>query len=294
MKNRKLLLVVSLVLALTMSLGGTLAYLTDVDSDVNVMTLGNVDIEQYEKDAAGNPFVQSQPLYPAYVNGETVVGAIDKVVTVENTGKSDAYVRTWIAFEVGTMDEARFAEVIHKDIASEGLTLSDGEFITIENVKYYVVCATYNEALAAGKTTQPSLKKVYMDPQAKNEDVAHFGETYEILVYTQAVQTANMENLTPAQALNAAFGENHPWVNGVNELPTTVVRTAAELKEALEAGGTTVVLGADIEVDADTTIKIGAGVTARLDLAGHTLSGESDQTGSNRNMFDVNPHIDLL
>ena len=48
MKNRKLLLIVSLVLALTMSLGGTLAYLQDSDVDVNVMTLGNVQIEQHE------------------------------------------------------------------------------------------------------------------------------------------------------------------------------------------------------------------------------------------------------
>ena len=48
MKNRKLLLIVSLVLALTMSLGGTLAYLQDYDADVNTMTLGNVKIEQLE------------------------------------------------------------------------------------------------------------------------------------------------------------------------------------------------------------------------------------------------------
>ena len=30
-------------------LTGTLAYLTDTDEDVNVMTLGNVDIEQIEQ-----------------------------------------------------------------------------------------------------------------------------------------------------------------------------------------------------------------------------------------------------
>ncbi|MBE5787746.1 MAG: hypothetical protein E7324_09450 [Clostridiales bacterium] len=83
MKNRKWILSVCLVLALTMSLGGTLAYLTDTDSDVNVMTLGNVSIEQIElqrKDGVDHnaiaaegdlvPFEQGQPLYPAYpVNG---------------------------------------------------------------------------------------------------------------------------------------------------------------------------------------------------------------------------------
>jgi len=58
MKNRKLILCVSTILALAISLTGTLAYLTDTDADVNVMTLGNVDILQNEqervKDAEGN------------------------------------------------------------------------------------------------------------------------------------------------------------------------------------------------------------------------------------------------
>ena len=49
MKNRKLLLIISVVLALTMSLGGTLAYLTDTDADVNTMVLGNVKIAQNEQ-----------------------------------------------------------------------------------------------------------------------------------------------------------------------------------------------------------------------------------------------------
>ncbi len=287
MKNRKLLLIVSLVLALTMSLGGTLAYLTDTDEAVNVMTLGNVDIEQHEKDAAGNIFEQGQPLYPAYIEGEKITGAIDKVVTVENTGNSDAYVRTWIAFEVGTMAEDRFEAVIHKEIAKEGLTLSEGKFFEIEDVNYYVVCATYDEALAAGKTTTPSLMKVYMDPDAKNEDVANFGETYEILVYTQAVQTKNMEHLTPAQALSAGFGDEHPWVDGVNELPTVVVKTAADLKTALEAGGTTVVLGADIDMGTEM-VTIPAGVNARLDLAGHDITADhSSKSGESTSLFNV-------
>lgn len=287
MKNRKLLLIVSLVLALTMSLGGTLAYLTDTDEAVNVMTLGNVKIEQHEKDAAGNIFEQGQPLYPAYIEGEKITGAIDKVVTVENTGNSDAYVRTWIAFEVGTMAEDRFATVIHKEIAKEGLTLSEGKFTKIEDVNYYVVCATYDDALAAGKTTTPSLMKVYMDPDAKNEDVANFGETYEILVYTQAVQTKNMEHLTPAQALSAGFGDEHPWVDGVNELPTVVVKTAADLKTALEAGGTTVVLGADIDMGTEM-VTIAAGKSARLDLAGHDITADhSSKSGESTSLFNV-------
>lgn len=79
MTKRTLLLLVALVSALALAATGTLAYLTDTDNDVNVMTLGNVSIEQIElKRAEGVahnatavegsliPFQNDQPLYPAY------------------------------------------------------------------------------------------------------------------------------------------------------------------------------------------------------------------------------------
>ena len=43
-KKRTATLLLSLVLILAVAVGGTLAYLQDTDSDVNVMTLGSVDI----------------------------------------------------------------------------------------------------------------------------------------------------------------------------------------------------------------------------------------------------------
>ena len=96
--------------------GGTMAYLADTAGAVNVMTLGNVDIEQIEQqrkvdaetgefvcDSAENfvlePFGQGKGLYP-----DT---EIDKIVTAKNTGKSDAYFRTLIAFE--DIDSETFA-----------------------------------------------------------------------------------------------------------------------------------------------------------------------------------------
>ncbi|MBO5802100.1 MAG: fimbrillin family protein [Alistipes sp.] len=42
-----------------------------------------------------------------------------------------------------------------------------------------------------------------------------------------------------------------------------------------------------VVVDADTTITVPAGKTLTLNLNGYTLTGVTDQTGSNRNMFDV-------
>ena len=137
MKNRKLLLIVSLVLAMTMSLGGTLAYLTDSDADVNTMVLGNVKITQNEQQrveignaAAGlESFEDGQMMLPAVydlkdadgksldparevveVNGykitygggmRTFPNYMDKIVTVTNNSNTDAYIRTIIAVPAG-------------------------------------------------------------------------------------------------------------------------------------------------------------------------------------------------
>ena len=81
-----------LVLTLTaaVSIGATLAYLTDTDEDVNVMTLGKVKIDQLEyeriddetanEDAKVQEFHDNKPLYPAvtgngfdYTPGDTKV-----------------------------------------------------------------------------------------------------------------------------------------------------------------------------------------------------------------------------
>ena len=54
-KFKKVLLsILSLALVAILSIGGTIAYLTAEDSDVNVMTLGNVKIAQHEYERAEN------------------------------------------------------------------------------------------------------------------------------------------------------------------------------------------------------------------------------------------------
>ncbi|MBQ4073886.1 MAG: hypothetical protein IJD39_01625 [Clostridia bacterium] len=209
--RRKLLLIVSLVLALAMSLGGTIAYLSDTDSAVNVMTLGSVKIVQLENGMEEGGFEQGQPLYPAYIaedaNGEkTVYGLIEKEVTVKNVGSSDAYVRTIIAFEAGDVtDLAKFRELIVADFGTAAEWLDAP--VALENgSKYFVAWVTYPEALAKGEVTAASLVNVYMNPEAGNEDVAQFDGMYEILALSQAMQTVNFEDMTPGAALDVAFG----------------------------------------------------------------------------------------
>ena len=94
MKLKNILLSgLSLVLVAALAIGGTVAYLQDDDSDVNVMTLGNVSIEQHEYERVVNAdgtfatdtidgvtsyvlkdFTQGKPLLPSAINTTTWEG----------------------------------------------------------------------------------------------------------------------------------------------------------------------------------------------------------------------------
>ncbi|MBQ4073834.1 MAG: hypothetical protein IJD39_01330 [Clostridia bacterium] len=298
MKTRKWLLLAALVLSVAMATTGTMAYLSDTDSDVNVMTLGNVQIEQIELQRAEGvehtgllndgdlvPFVKGQPLYPAYpvagstnpytaeandllywgpyvtaesdgtINGagnglwsdDKLVGALDKFVFVKNTGKSDCYYRTWLAFECPEgmeYSEGSDKEFMMNINLNDRFDWEEHGYCTIEGVQYLVMSATYKNVLAAGEISRPSLLQVVMTHNATNEDMELLGDTYEILAFTQAVQTINFPDAETA--LNAAFGTDHPWT----EAPAipVLVETADELVAALE-NGQDVVLTDDIKID---------------------------------------------
>lgn len=301
MKKSTLLMIVSVVLAMTLSLGGTLAYLQDSDSDVNVMILGNVDILQNEQERNENgnlvSFTQDKPLYPAVYEGnapdasipwddeadwavanneawktvEENVNVIDKFVTVTNKGKSDAYVRTIIAYE-GNPISGSDIHVVHNDVKSSNSDVS-GEFaetnyienVVINNVRYDVIVYTYKNILTPGATTIPSLKQIYMDKGCTNADMETYGETYDVLVLSQAVQAAGFSDAITA--LNEAFGDAtdmdnlRSWLAGDlkgespsdeypdNNPPVFEVGTPDELTNALENAvpGQTIKLTNDVE-----------------------------------------------
>jgi len=246
--KKAILLVTTYALIAALAVGGTLAYLQDSDSDVNVMTLGNVSIEQIEqeRDENGNlvDFTQAKPAYPVVgpiewaaegvdVNGteykvftDELKNVVDKIVTVENTGESDAYIRTIVAIEAPDGDPN---DLIHINWNGTDVTLDGGFTTKINGVDYAIFTFTYNEALAANEVSAPSLMQVFLDSKTTNEDCALFGETWEILVLSQAVQTAGFADAKTA--LDTAFGAitttNHPWSNTViaNEVAITEAGT---------------------------------------------------------------------
>ena len=130
-----------LSLAAALSISGTMAYLTATDSDVNVMTTGNIKIAQneYEYDYDKGEFVEFQQdklaLPAVFDNGEKTApvaameedgktakkvelngkemtywsntknaNIIDKYITVKNNGNMDIYFRTILAVEIGNIN----------------------------------------------------------------------------------------------------------------------------------------------------------------------------------------------
>lgn len=139
MKKKILALVLCVAMLAIALVGGTLAYFTDNDADVNTFVVGNVKIKQNEEqreyvideetgrhdynDAKVVAFENDHPLVPAVIPGdsysydgeitlgnsetykiwdETINNELDKFITVTNTGSEEAYIRTIIAFEDDT------------------------------------------------------------------------------------------------------------------------------------------------------------------------------------------------
>ncbi len=291
MKNlRKLLMILGIMLSLALATSGTLAYLTDTDSDVNVMTLGNVDIAQLENGLADSGFKNAQPLYPAYYENEidwdASKGVVDKEVTVENVGTSEAYVRTWFAFESGDMTFDEFEKNILVKLNNspewswewDRSTTYVIEDANGEASSYFVAVATLTKALPVGETTEASLLNVAMSKDATNKIVKGLGEYYTILVKTQAMQTTNFEEVRPADALGVGFvdeevtdnaiGVNHPWEDESPVMPDFINNYDEMYASCFENG--TYTIGNDFSMSNMAMAAYGYDIA--YDLNGSTLT----------------------
>jgi len=100
--KKKLTLVVSLLLVMALSIGGTLAYLTDkTDAVTNTFTIGNVDITLTETDSKLDNDENGNTNSYKFVPG--VVLAKDPLVTVE-AGSESCYVFVQIDEAIGNKD----------------------------------------------------------------------------------------------------------------------------------------------------------------------------------------------
>lgn len=226
------------LLAIAM-VGGSLAWFTAEDEATNTFTVGSIKIEQKEE------FEQNSQLLPVVPNDTETpsddANYVKKEVTVKNTGKNSAYIRTFIA-----VPAALEPECLKLDIDGTDWTLQ-WAYPTFEynGVEYVSLCYVYNKPLESGETTPMLLKGVYLDASVDlKNDPANANTNLEfcrrvngeyvftgfeiadengkilknidVLVRTEAVQVQGFESEGPQGALNTAFGSlndgYHPFV----------------------------------------------------------------------------------
>lgn len=234
--------------------GASLAYFTDTDEETNTFTAGGVKIDLIEQQVnedgtALEDFEQDQVLMPIVGSaqgdkddfGQPVAeNYIDKIVTVKNTGKSDAYVRAYFAIPSALDDGYETfnagANILHFNFGNDNGVATDGVQwnwmhngkwnyfeTTIDGVAYNVYFADYYQPLPADETTEQFVSGVYLDKSFDMKDGKYyaFGEevdlsgligtdgtmTIKCPVMAVAVQAAGFD--TVDAAVTEAFGANY-------------------------------------------------------------------------------------
>lgn len=259
MKKKLLAMCLVVALAATAIIGGTLAYFTDTDTETNTFTAGGVKIDLIEQQ--GNEdgtdlvdYVGGKTLMPIvgsaqgekYPNGQPKAeNYIDKIATVKNNGKSDAYVRAYFAIP-SALDDGYDTfnaglNVLHFNFGNNnGVSTFGNEWnwkndsgtwkyyeTEIDGVKYNVYYADYTKVLAAGATTEQFISGVYLDSNVDMDaqgnyidkrdlqaDISILAGTVKCPVMAVAVQAAGFDNADAA--VEAAFGANFDPFEGIN------------------------------------------------------------------------------
>ena len=259
-KKKILVLALTLAMVAILAVGGSLAYFTSDDHAENTFTVGNVKIKLIEQQRGENglePFEQNKALNPIVgsAQGEkdqygmpVAENYVDKMVTIANTGKNDAYIRAYFAIpsalDNGYETFNAGLNVLHfnfgNKVVNGVISSTEGaEWIwthgskwnyfetTIGGIAYNVYYADYYQVLPAGKTTEQLIQGVYLDKSfnIKTENGVEkcyaFGKEVTLdegwdwdkvtcPVYAVAVQAAGFESCE--EAITAAFGEEYnPW-----------------------------------------------------------------------------------
>lgn len=249
MKKKIMSICLVAVIAVMAIAGASLAYLTDTDDADNVFEVGNVQIElvEQQRNADGTAledFTDNKTLMPIVgsAQGEkdeyglpVAKNYVDKIVTVKNTGKSDAYVRVIVAVPAaldypegplhwnlgnkynGATDETYNAEVKWKCVAEKAKVNGGGE--------WNIYTFTYQTAVVGENSTPfAAIVGFYLDETVDNyvDTNGDIKFTYKgvdinydlakgvtIPVFAQAVQSAGFA--TADEAFTAANLPTNPW-----------------------------------------------------------------------------------
>lgn len=198
--NKKQVAAIATVAAVSVgALGGSMAYLNDLDNADNTFTAGSVAIdlnEQQRNDdgTALEDFEQNKVLIPIVGSAQgakddfgmpTAKNYVDKIANVTNNGTADAYVRFYFALPAALDDGYETfnagMNILHfnfgnKSDGNGGWTttygtdwtwVKNGKWnyfeTTIDGVAYNVYYADYNQKLAPNATTSDAIQGLYLD-----------------------------------------------------------------------------------------------------------------------------------
>lgn len=177
--KKKILLVSALAILFAVAVSGTLAYFTADEVAHNIITSGSVEIDLVEKTQLPDGTLADFP--QEGISGVMPGTVVSKIVSVTNTGLSEAWIRVKI--------EAKIVGADGKELSGK---LSDGSPVMsfeisenwVEKDGYYY----YKNPVAPGKNTDELMKEVTFDLLMGNE---YQNCTANLIVSAEAVQTAN-------------------------------------------------------------------------------------------------------
>lgn len=180
--KRKLLILSVLVICIASLAAGTLAYFNAEETAHNVITTGGVGIQLVEKTKSGDTLVD----FPEEgLTGIMPGTSASKIVSVQNTGASEAWIRIGVALTmVGADGEALPTELELNDEKIPVITFMAGDKWTLSDDGYYY----YSDPVPAGESTATLFEEVHFAAQMGNE---YQNCKANLVVMAQAVQTAN-------------------------------------------------------------------------------------------------------
>lgn len=199
-KKRLILSVAACIMALSMAVGGTMAYMTDSETATNTVTVGKVSIDLEEPGYPGNDSEEVKNIIP----NQKIV----KDPLLENTGNNTAlvYLRVEVPKENftelqedGTTGEKKLQELFKLKGISSNWELIKTETTTTEDGKEktsYVYA--YKKPLEPGTKSDKLFEKVQMKNAVEN-DLS--GNAEDIIITGCAIQATDIPDvdLTPAQ-----------------------------------------------------------------------------------------------
>lgn len=252
MKKKILAFAMVFALAAVAVVGGSLAYFTDEDETENTFAVGNVNISMIEQQRNEQnpdmlspyvdgstliPVVENEKESPVITNGDNdetndvalpseanYANYIDKIVRVSNTGKSQAYVRAFIAIP-SSIDAFTLGGGLHLSLGESKSweDLIPAGTATINSIKYNVYSRINSEVVESWTTTAPAYSGIYLDKDVDADEngnliingnaVGRSTYTVEgkvvIPVFAQAIQVAGFD--TADEAFAASGLTSNPW-----------------------------------------------------------------------------------